>query len=88
MLGKKAEVRARRKESEAAKAKARATNRVSDEEVRTNGRVRIGSSKDGGTTTLGEARSGTSRRLANDQPCMGIHGTLNRFHHTIVAHIL
>ena len=87
-MGKKAEVRARGKEHEAAKAKARAVSHVPDEADRTNGRSRIGSNKDGGTTILGEARPGTSRQLANDQPCIGIHGSLNRFPHTIAVHIL
>ena len=57
--------------------------------ARISGSSRIGSNKDGGTIAgLGEARFGTSRRLANDQLCMGIRVIIKCGHHSLATHIL
>ena len=87
-MAKKADIRAKRKGKAAAKVKARVENNVSDEVVRASGSNKIGNNRDGGAMAApGEARPRTSRRLANDQPCMLIHSFTNRFH-TITMHIL
>ena len=88
-MAKKAEVKARRKERAAAKEKDKVESPAYVGEVRTSGSSRTGSSRDGGTTAaLGEARLGTSRGLANDQLCMGIHVIIKCSHHTLATHIM